>query len=357
MCCVKTIFCFIGLTVLATAPLAETYVVQPDGAGDYPDIQAAIIGAGAGDVIQLTDGIFTGPGNRDVNFMGKAVSVISQSGLPENCIIDCETVGRAFAFLSNETATSVLEGITIRNGYSSEYGGGIFCEYSSPTITNCVFLDNYAAYAGGGICCLYYNESIVTDCLFTNNISNNSIGHGGGMASGFYCTTALVRCTFAGNQADTRGGGFHCGQGSHTTLSECTFFDNTCIDGSNLGIRHTSSVVASNCIFAGGKLGSGVYCDVGCEATLYCSDIFGNEGGDWVGCVSSQYGVDGNISADPFFCDADAYDLTLQEESPCAPFTEPNPSCSLIGAWPIGCPQMSPTREITWGTLKRNYLN
>jgi hypothetical protein len=87
------------------------------------------------------------------------------------------------------------------------------------------------------------------------------------------------------------------------------------------------------------------------DVTLSCCDIHGNTGGDWIGCIADQYGINGNISEDPRFCDSGNGDFTLQDCSPCAPFTPPNPECDLIGAWPIGCGG-TPVTKTTWGAVK-----
>ena len=71
-------------------------------------------------------------------------------------------------------------------------------------------------------------------------------------------------------------------------------------------------------------------------ATFSCTDIFGNEGGDWTGSIADQLGVNGNISLDPLFVNAKHGNFRLKAESPCAPFTPPNEECDLIGAWPVG---------------------
>jgi hypothetical protein len=83
--------------------------------------------------------------------------------------------------------------------------------------------------------------------------------------------------------------------------------------------------------------------------TLTCCDLYGNAGGDWVNCVEEMYGVDGNFSADPLFCDPDVGDFRLKDCSPCAPAQ--NPDCGLIGAWPVGCGG-TPVDQTTWGALK-----
>ena len=82
---------------------------------------------------------------------------------------------------------------------------------------------------------------------------------------------------------------------------------------------------------------------------LRCCDLFGNSQGDWTDGIADQCGVDGNISADPLFCDAGTDDFTLDGHSPCAPGY--NPDCGLVGAWPVACGQ-TPAEETTWGAIK-----
>ena len=84
---------------------------------------------------------------------------------------------------------------------------------------------------------------------------------------------------------------------------------------------------------------------------LSCCDIFGNAGGDYVGCIEDQAGESGNISLDPLFCGPEIGDFTLSSASPCTPFSEPNPECDQIGALPVGCGP-TPTERVSWGAIK-----
>ena len=56
----------------------DTYIVKPDGSGDYPDIQAAVRATSDGDTVLLASGTFIGPGNRDVDYLGKQITIRSQ---------------------------------------------------------------------------------------------------------------------------------------------------------------------------------------------------------------------------------------------------------------------------------------
>jgi hypothetical protein len=113
-------------------------------------------------------------------------------------------------------------------------------------------------------------------------------------------------------------------------------------------------VLVENCVIAFSGSGGAIQADLHPPPRLTCCDIFGNAGGDWVGCIADQYGIAGNICLDPLFCDPQNLDLTLREESPCAPFSPPNAECDQIGAWPVGCGG-TPVTPTTWGAIKARF--
>jgi hypothetical protein len=126
------------LLFLPSFARAATYRVQPDGAGDFPTIQAAIDACRDGDVVELADGQFRGVGNRDIEFKGRAITVRSVSDDPRTCIIDCEGLGRAFYINWGEGPQSILRGVSMVHGYQG-YGGTVYLASSSPTFVKCVF--------------------------------------------------------------------------------------------------------------------------------------------------------------------------------------------------------------------------
>ena len=97
--------------------------------GEQPTIQAGIDFAVSGDIVLVADGTYTGAMNKNLDFNGKAIIVISKNG-PENTIIDCQGNGRGFNFHSSEGQDSVVSGFTIKNG-AADGAAGINCYNSS----------------------------------------------------------------------------------------------------------------------------------------------------------------------------------------------------------------------------------
>lgn len=161
---------FILTCLLLVSPCgAAAITVDDDGPADFNNIQAAINDSNDWDVIVVADGTYTGWGNRDIDFRGKAITVRSENG-PENCIIDCEGSNEdphvGFYFHRDEDANSVLDGFTVINagGWGAEKGC-IYC-LSSPKIANC----NISTSKSCGIHCRLSEDSspIIDNCKISN---------------------------------------------------------------------------------------------------------------------------------------------------------------------------------------------
>jgi pectin methylesterase-like acyl-CoA thioesterase len=79
---------FVLTLSLTAATYGRTIYVNNNRPADFATIQAAIDDANDGDVILVAPGTYTGDGNRDIDFKGKAVTLKSEAG-PESCIIQC----------------------------------------------------------------------------------------------------------------------------------------------------------------------------------------------------------------------------------------------------------------------------
>jgi hypothetical protein len=110
--------------------------------------------------------------------------------------------------------------------------------------------------------------------------------------------------------------------------------------GSGLSFNHSEPALI-NCIVAFND-GYGIVEWTGgyVPKMVSCCCIYENQGGNYEN-VPDPTGTNGNISEDPLFCDFIGRNLHLDHDSPCAPYTPPNPECQLIGALPVGCGSQS----------------
>jgi predicted outer membrane repeat protein len=372
----------LALCSWAVSAPATTYVVTPNGTGDFPTIQSALNAAVNGAVIELTDGTFSGPGNRDLDCLGKEVTIRSQSGAPELCVIDCQggagNSHRGIYFHSDEAYRTTLEGVTITGGYAAgaggspaDWGGAILCYYASPTITHCVFRDN-ASRDWAGAVMVYYAAPGISECTFSDNHSRWGGGlllwganaevtdcwfegnHASMNGGGIYCTTdasaQLSGITLCGNSTDGRGGAIVCNNCA-PSFSQCTCSDNeAALSGAGVWLVNDARPQFDHTIIAYSQDEASISCWDGSQATLACCDVWGNAGGDWVSCIADQAGMAGNLAADPLFCDRENRNFTLDSDSPCGPLGD----CGLIGGWPVGCGP-SPVEVTSWGALKAKY--
>jgi predicted outer membrane repeat protein len=268
--------------------------------------------------------------------------------------------------LCSDNSPASLTHCIFSENQSGSFGGGVQCGGASPAnLTACVFDHNTSGDDGGGLAA--FSEVTLEACSFDHNQTTN--GHGGGMTvmgvgcaltgcvfsdnlanvaggglSVFAGPAQLDYCTFFGNSTQSPssvGGGAYFGNFSAPMLTNCTFCANAAPFGGGIGIGysdHPSNAMIDNTIIAFSTQGEAVYCEPtcpGCSAILTCCCVFGNAGGDYVGCIAGQNGIRGNISANPLFCEPDYDDYTLRADSPCAP--EFNPACGLIGAWNVDC--------------------
>jgi hypothetical protein len=127
-------FCLLfSFLCLFSPAFARTITVKSDATGDYPTIQAAIDAAVTDDVINLQPGTYTGTGNRDIDFKGKAITVRGATGEPNDCVIKCSEGNcscNGILFQSSEDSNSIVESVTIQGFREVSWSGGagILCE-------------------------------------------------------------------------------------------------------------------------------------------------------------------------------------------------------------------------------------
>ncbi len=282
--------CLSFLSALAPAVGARTIYVDDDGLADFANIQAAVDDASSSDTIVVRDGTYIGPGNRDMDFKGKAITVRSENG-PQNCIIACNGTAddnhRAFYFHSDENDQSVLDGFTIMNGYAAgtadnRHGGGaIRCDNSSPGIINCIFIGNRAAWDGGAIN-NYLSNPRISGCTF---VRNQAIANDGGAINNDNSSPVITNCTFEENSAYDWGGAIRNIYDSHPVISNCLFARNQARgSGGAIYIHHRSTTEITNCLFArnqatyGGAIYINYHCTTGITNCLFAHNQASHDG-------------------------------------------------------------------------------
>ena len=239
-------------------------------------IQDAIDASSDGDQILVTNGVYQTGGlvvygsltNRVV--INKAVAVQSVNGPAVTLIQGYQVPGTITGdsavrcvYMTNNAA---LIGFTLTNGATRSLnvavtnlpvqgsGGGVWCESTKATISNCIIISNSCHGWGAGV----YSGTL-NNCSVIGNVNNVSPSSGGGGGAAF---CILLDCTLSGNSlgdGDFGGGAYSCslsnciltanfGDGAYScTLSHCTISSNVClINGGGANLSLLDSCILNN---------------------------------------------------------------------------------------------------------------
>lgn len=324
----------------------DLYVVDINGLGDYLTIQEGLNVASDGDTVLVMPGVYSGPGNINLDFGGVGL-VLMGAETRDDVVIDCEGHGRGIYLLGGNSP--VIENITISNGdtlqgggiyienvspamsnvrllanSSTDEGGGLYCKGASPALYNVLFDDNVASTSGGGMMCVSGSSPALNGVVFYRNAAQGS----GGAVGCVFSSPAMTNCVFLKNSAFF-GGGIYCGASS-PLITSCTLANNEAAYAGGIYCWDGSMPSTTNSIIAFSTSGEAILCNGGTPFTTRCC-IYGNEGGDQLcGTYSTSM-----LYVDPLFCDLAAGDLRLSSSSPCLP--ENNSWDVQIGAYGEGC--------------------
>ncbi len=285
-----------AVTVLAVSTAQADIINVP---GDQPTIQAGIDAAVDGDEVVVADGVYTGPGNRELQTGTKLITVRSASG-PDTCIIDCVAAGRAFVI----SGGARIDGFTVRNGLAVQ--GGAVLVSGDTTIIGCVFEGN-SANLGGGIYVVSSSPTIV-GCRF----SQNSATGDGGAIYNLYGSPALFNCLMSANSAAELGGAIFSDL-AWLSLTNCTLTGNTAHSGGGIANYAGVEMTLSNCI---------LWANLATVGDVFSAQLWSTSSSETVNytCIedlSAALGGEGNIDSDPLFVDSANGDYRLQSASPC----------------------------------------
>ena len=321
----------------------------------YPTIKAAMTAAVNGDTVLIADGVYAGSGNVGLVFGGKAITVRSQNG-PQGCIINAAHAAVIFTCTNSEGPTSVIQGLTLREGNGTE-GGAVRCSGASPTIRGCVFENGWAGYHSSGVGCAAGSAPRIEDCVFSGGLA----GVGGAVHALNGSHPKLIGCIIRGHRTDLFGaGGVGCDTTSALTIDRCVFQDNQAIGfspyggavfvsggdasitnslfvnntanagGGAIACANGSSVTIANCTFNGnfgnptGGGGGGVWAQNDSPKIANCvlwtnapDEIAGGSPQVRYSIVTGGWPGPGNLALDPAFVNAGAGDFRPAPGSPC----------------------------------------
>jgi hypothetical protein len=188
--------------------------------------------AGLAGTIALSSTLPSITGNLDL--FGPGADIITVSGAGSS------VVGSIFNVTSSNAAIS---GITIANGNSSGYGGGLY-NAGGLTVNNSAFSGNTAGFGGG----LYnYNATLA---ISNSTLSVNSAGDvGGGIASNGG-TLTVTNSTFSANTASNVGGGILLNGGT-LAVNNSTFSGNSATNGGGGIFTNGGTLTVNNSILTG----------------------------------------------------------------------------------------------------------
>ena len=260
---------------------------------EYATIQDAIDSAVGSDTVIISPGNYTGEGNCEIDFKGKAITVRSTDPNDPNIVaatvIDCEQQGRGF-YLDGCSGVTI-SGLTITNGYAWQ-GGGIFCANSNVTVSRCIVTKNRTRTEVTGPC------------------DPNEPGRDGGEGGAIFVSNSSVEilgCEITANQTADGAccrqrsrefpGSDHPGKGGRGGGIACVNSSQLRIQDSNIANNSTGAGASEphwEVEFGGDSgRGGGIFCDPSCSVTIFRCIVSNNhtgKGGDGIVLSGCSWG-------------------------------------------------------------------
>jgi len=392
---------------------ARTWQIFEDGSGDAPTVQAGIDSAAVGDTVLVGPGTYQGNIDfvgKDVVLKGEQGPLVTRlegDMAGANYTVAFRSNETRLAMITGFTITGNKLGISVRDAEptiqndiieGNQGGGGIGCSTSmstvrAPLIQQNIIRSNTSDPTGGGIWVL----NCVAPEIVENTIEANKANFGDG--GGIYLRASepgavITHNLIIGNHADDMGGGIAAGWGlsagaSNYEISWNLIQGNTSNSRAATGIRsgggiilaatgawvHHNTIVENRgyctspeggggialCgevnplieqnIVAFNSVGTGIVCLDGSTAQFRNNLVWGNEPNNLDAACAALWGDNGNLSADPDFCDRAGGDFSLGKNSPAITHL-----AGPLGAIAEpGCEGTVPTRHTTWGWLKSHF--
>ena len=201
--------------------------------------------SGFENVIMVAAGVYSGDGNKNLDFGGYNIKLRSAAGA-ETTVIDLENSGRFLYLTRGETLDSWLDGFTIKNG-SADYGSALRFSKAVMTVKNCIFDGNVTSNYGS-----IYSENSSNMLVENTKFINNRASRGPAFAGNNAQNVLFDRVVFQGNRASSHGGVIY--QDDTTVkITRSRLLNNQCGDqgGAIFMTDSTSRLEVENSLFNG----------------------------------------------------------------------------------------------------------
>lgn len=222
---------------------------------DFSTIGDALSVAVAGDVVEIACGTYLESGLS----VPSNVTVRGNAGDP-GCVVIDGTASASVMIFQQVTGVSI-EGVTLTNGRGASFGGGVFSDNSTVSLTRCSITNNLGD-LGGGLFAVHSDLNL-TDCIIEGNqaaedaglmcfetvlsmedclVARNGRGSIGGGLGLFASQATLRRVRFEENESFETGGGVEVWTDASATLIDCEIENNFGAWGGGLYVHSDASV-------------------------------------------------------------------------------------------------------------------
>ena len=285
------------------------YFADPDENGTFYTYGGGIYCKGSSPIIK--DLIITN--NSGDEGGGGGIFLYEASPSIVGCFITGNTTddvgGGLYARYSN---VSILNTKFISN--EADLGSGCYLRNESiPTLTNVDFISNIAANSGGGILLKDNADAIMSNIKIVSNIAE-------GLGGGIYLNNAdpIIDYALVALNTGSAGGGIYMRNNSDPIFDHMTVaYNSSGFDDSGVYLRDDSNLIVSNSIFWENGESQFYFRDSGDEVVLTVSYSLVQNDQDGVDQNNNgdlNWGA-GMIAGEPYFCNGEAGDYTVRENS------------------------------------------
>ena len=179
------------------------------------------------------------------------------NGDPREVIIDGEELSSIF-FIQDIGITARFNNLTLINGKTNNFGGGICIETGNAYVDNCIFINNTALNVTNGGAISNYGNETDRSYLFVNNslFIGNHADHDGGAVTTCYASSDIYNSVFINNSARRDGGAIRVSVFGYGNVQDCIFMYNHADEWAGAYYSWAGNSSLDRCIFINNTAGT-----------------------------------------------------------------------------------------------------